>query len=354
MKAGKLAEDDDEQSLASNVWNLDGDEPDDFMEVKGGEMDDMGFDPHTTSEGDDIDVGVVLVGAKESNEEQEVDVGAEDKVSKVVFPEPEPEPKAKPQPEPEPQPDPTPEPVASVSAHQTEPPKRQDSAKSKKKPSSKGGKRKSGKKKREVEDHSVVSAEEPPPAEAPMTAFRRTSVVRASPTKNNDWEGFSRKKELEEIDRAEKRAFYLKMKRDSGKMGSKAASALLGGGDDGDDVSLDSDDDWAEKLEGIDIEAVFAADPLDRKRKKVSVFQTLHAEDMESKYVGRRRGGEMREKVRGKSYLLKEAHLHEAGLAGGEREDEDEEVKEEEVKEEEVKEEVDVKSPEKVTLPPIV
>ena len=311
---------------------------------------------------------------------------------KEASPGPEPQPKAEPEPEPkaeaglEPHPEPTskamPEPVTSAPANKFEPAKK-DSAKAKKKPGgasqqrgggSKGGKRKSGKKKKDVGDHSVASADsDVPAAEAPTTtAFRRTSLVRPSPTKNNDWEGFSRKKELEEIDRAEKKAFYLKMKRDSGRMGSKAAAALLGGGDGGDDVSLDSDDDWVEKLEGVDVDALFAADPLDRKRKKVSVFQTLHSEDMERKYVGRRRGGEMRQKVRGKSYLLKEAHLHEEFVLVKRKGDEEVEEEEEEEEEEEVdvnvggekqekgeekkeKEEKDViMSPEKVTLPPLV
>ena len=181
--------------------------------------------------------------------------------------------------------------------------------------------------------------------------------MRASPTKNSDWVDFSRKKELEELDRAEKRAFYLKMKRNSGKMGSKAASALLGTGDGGDDVSLDSDDEWANKMEGVDLNTLNVEDPLNRRPKKVSIFQTLHAADMERNYVGRRRGGEMREKVRGKSYLLKEAHLFEELERGkvevevevGEEEDEDEEKEKEQEKDE-----ANIKSLEKVTLPAIV
>ncbi|GMH77076.1 hypothetical protein TL16_g07285 [Triparma laevis f. inornata] len=242
--------------------------------------------------------------------------------------------------------------------------KRSDSRGGKKK-KKKGGKEKT--EKSIVEDKSVEEVVTRTPLKTP--AFRRETVKKVSPTKNNDWQNFSRKKELEEIDRAEKRAFYLKMKRDSSKMGSKAASALLGAGDDLDEISLDSDDEY-QAIENLDL-AKFAADPLDRRKEKRSRFKSLHSEGMETSYVGRRRGPSMREKVRGKSYLLKEGFPEEMrGLKrsaiGVEEEGEEEEVDVDVGLEnllmkaergggrrEEEKKEVDLVSPEKVVLPKI-
>ncbi|GMI03400.1 hypothetical protein TrVE_jg5896 [Triparma verrucosa] len=392
-------EDDDEQSLASHIWKLDGDDPEftrdgddiddnlglddqsdfvvmaaDMSLISGTTSVALGFDPPLTGEGE---------GKGESEGEKE---GATEKVS-------EDKPKSG---------------VTSVeSSRQSSRQGSRPGSSTRRKISprlgeqtsvvseasdviSKRGDTRVGKKKKKdkekstaVSDHSVSadsSVVHKPAAKVP--AFRRETVKKVSPTKNDDWQKFSRKKELEENDRAEKRAFYLKMKRDSSKMGSRAASKLLGTGDGLDEVSLDSDDEY-QAIENLDLEK-FKDDPLDRKKVKQSKFKSLHSEGMDSAYFNKRRGPSMREKVRGKSYLLKEGFPEEmkglkrrAGAQAGGSFDEQEGSEEEEEeedggilaslllaaeiggKEEEKKEAgggveaLDLVSPEKVVLPKI-
>ena len=217
-------------------------------------------------------------------------------------------------------------------------------------------------------------AEEEERMRARKTAFRRTTVAKAVGEVGEDmeWERFTKRHENKKAEDREKKAFFEMMKNSPDRMHSKKRATLLGGfreGADHDHADLESDDEW----EAVPDEAYEELmkkeyDPLDRIKVKQHTFKALHSEDNDKMYYAGRRGKEVRTKVRGKTYLLKEKGKHDdfvrretmkagslEGLLGAavvfEEEEEEEEGEEKKVEGEEVA--VGLTSPEKVSLPKI-
>jgi hypothetical protein len=219
-------------------------------------------------------------------------------------------------------------------------------------------------------------AEEEERMRARKTAFRRTTVSKAvqEPGEDMEWEKFTKQQETKKAQDREKKAFYEMMKNSPDRMHAKKRATLLGGLGEGEDlghVDLDSDDEW----EAVPDEAYAELmkkehDPLDRIKVKRHTFKSLHSDANDRLYFSGRRGKEVRTKVRGKTYLLKEKHHHDdfvrntmgpkaleglLGNAAAEWEDEEAGVvgEGEEKKVDGESEGVGLMSPEKVSLPKI-
>ena len=188
----------------------------------------------------------------------------------------------------------------------------------------KGSKKRRSQRKKAAAGEEVQVVGEPPVEEqlvdvrAKIPAFRKknSAIIRATtPERKERWEQFSRRKEIEKAERREKRAFYDMMKKDKNRMHSKKRASLLGTSaaqqENLNDVALDSDDEWeAMTDEGYEELVKKANDPLDRKKEKFHSYQTLHSDDTKKLYYAGRRGLEVRTKVRGKSFLLREKEEH--------------------------------------------
>jgi hypothetical protein len=135
--------------------------------------------------------------------------------------------------------------------------------------------------------------------------FKKGSIVRVSAASASEegWEKFGKKNVDTQAEDRIKRNYYAKKSRENdSKMHKTKRNALLGGVDE-------QDYDAVGMSDGESSDEGRPADPLDRKKKKMHTFKDFHVEEdrTQKHYFDYRRGPEIREKVRGKSHLKKEA-----------------------------------------------